>query len=109
MGTTSDGLVSYAVDWDAKPSSYSASRAAVVSLTPVKDHPVWQSTDASPLVCPRQFLMSRRHYILTTTDLDDKVPGTLLVNVSGGPASKAVGELWVRYTVEFLGPRKPPS
>lgn len=106
VGTTTDGTVCYAMDWDPRPANYGVTRSKVVSLTPVCDHPVWQSTDGRPMSLPRGMLQSRRHYILSSQDLDDAAPGSLLVAVQGAPAKKMVGEVWVRYSVTLLGPRQ---
>lgn len=106
VGTTTDGTVCYGVDWEPKDSKYAPTRAAIVSLTPVKDHPVWQATDRDPFVGTVNLLQSRRHYLLTGGDLEDSCPGSLLITVQGAPSKKMVGELWVHYDVSFLGPRK---
>lgn len=111
VGTTTDGIMCYGVDWEPKPGSYSVSRSAVTSLSPVKDHPVWQATDTQPWRGPTGMLQSRRHYLLTATDLDDACPGSLLYSVKGAPKTKDnfLGELWIRYDLTFIGPRQAPA
>jgi len=94
-----------------KPGSYLVSRSAVTSLSPVKDHPVWQATDTQPWRGPTGMLQSRRHYLLTATDLDDACPGSLLYSVKRAPKTKDnfLGELWIRYDLTFIGPRQAPA
>lgn len=106
VGTTTDGIICYGFDWDPSTASKPKTRAAVVSLTPVKDHAIWQATDKSPLVVRGGQLQSRRFYMLRSADLGDRMPAAVLLYVSGAPASKMVGELWIRYDVTFSGPRE---
>lgn len=109
VGTTQDGMVAYGIDWQVRDTAYDPGqvqrRPAVTSLTPVKDHPIWQSTDAMPLRAAVKFLQSRKHYIMRSSEIVDTAPGSLLLSVMNGPARKDVGELWVRYDVSLLGPK----
>lgn len=110
VGTTTDGMVAYGLDWNSPSSSKtSPKREEIVALTPVHDHPIWQSTDGRPLVGPANMLRSRNQYIMGSTDSNDAAPCSIMVNVSGGPANKKVGELWVRYDLTMSGPRKASS
>lgn len=115
VGTTSDGIICYGVNWESPAHetdpTKGPTRADVTSLFPVKDHPVWQSTDNSPLVLPVSMLQSRKHYIMRSIDLDDACPGSFQVNIQGAPPGtstkrKTIGEIWVRYDVTLLGPRR---
>lgn len=111
VGTTSDGIICYGVNWESPGEKVIPTRADVTSLFPVKDHPVWQTTDNSPLLLPLNMLQSRKHYIMRSTDLDDACPGSLQVSIEGAPPGtkdkrKTIGELWVRYDVTLLGPRR---
>jgi len=105
VGTTTDGLVAYGVDWEAN-TTVPTNRGQVAALYPVADHPVWQSTQNVPLVLPVAMLQSRRHYLLNEGDLADRCPGTLKIGVQGAPGAKVVGEIWVEYDVVMLGPKK---
>lgn len=106
VGTTTDGLVCYGMNWESPNSKVVPTRADVTSLMPVKDHPIWKSTDDCPLVCPVSYLQSRKHYVMRSGDLDDACPGSLQLAVANGPSGKTVGEVWVSYDVTLLGPRK---
>lgn len=106
VGTTESGIICYAVDWDPKDTGAAVTRPMVTSLTPVKDHPIWQATDSMPYRAPVGFLQSRKHYVMRATEIADTCPGSLLVSLENGPASKSlVGELWIRYDVTLIGPR----
>lgn len=109
VGTTTDGLVCYGVNWESPTKAAKPTRAEVTSLMPVKDHPLWKSTDESPLHCPKGYLQSRRHYVMRSTDLDDSSPGSFQLSVINGPSGKDVGEVWISYDVTLLGPRKASS
>lgn len=102
VGATKDGAVAYGADWTQKSS---LTRAGVTALQPVFDHPVWQSTDARPMVLPPALLKSRLHYSLDNGDTIDQAPCRICINVSSAPANITVGELWLRYRVTLLGPR----
>lgn len=107
VGTMTDGSVAYGFDFNSPNNSKTApSRAEVVSFTPVADHPVWQSTDARTLACPGGMLRSRAQFIMGAADNNDAAPCSICLNVNGGPRSKTVGEIWIRYDVTMSGPRK---
>lgn len=106
VGTTTDGIICYGFDWDPSTSTKPKTRAAVCALTPVKDHAIWQATDRSPLTVRGGQLQSRRYYLIRSADAGDKSPATILLYITGAPAKKMVGELWIRYDVSFSGPRE---
>lgn len=107
VGTTTDGSVAYAYDWNSPSSSEKApKRKEVTSSTPVFDHPIWQSTDARPLQAPPSQLRSRNQFIMGSTDSNDASPCSVILSVTGGPNNKNVGEIWIRYDVSMAGPRK---
>lgn len=106
VGTTTNGIIAYGVDWDPKKADAAPTRAQVTSLTPVKDHPIWQATDSMPLRAARNMLQSRKHYILRGAELLDSCPGSILVSVINAPKDlSSLGELWCRYDVTLLGPK----
>lgn len=100
-GTNTTGFISYGVDWDSSTPS-SLSRAIVLALTPVMDHPVWQG---STLPLPSNRLMTRREYRIrtgATEDVYDRGIGYLLYSCTAAK-SVMVGELWVSYTATLFG------
>lgn len=99
--TTTAGIIAYGVDW-ATESTVAYDRQKVLALTPVNDHPIWQSTDNAPLRLPQSKLMSRKEYIIGTSDLKDLAPGILRVDVSSD-AQGTYGEVWLRYRVRLSG------
>nr|QQO81430.1 capsid protein precursor [Soybean thrips permutotetra-like virus 3] len=105
VGTTADGSVAYGVDWESN-NSMPKDRTVVTSLSPVADHPVWQTTQGKPMVCPKRLLQSRLQYLLTQGDVADRGPGVFKVMVQGAAASKMIGEFWISYDVSMYGPRK---
>lgn len=107
VGATTDGMVAYAPDFNNPATSTSSpKRPTVVSSTPVRDHAIWQSTEATPLVVPPAMLRSRAQFTLGASDGNDAAPCSLTLALTGGPPNKMVGELWVRYDVTLSGPRK---
>lgn len=110
VGTTTDGLVTYSFDWNSPTNSTTApDRKTVTSNTPVADHPVWQTSDRAALRAPASQLKSRHQFIMGSTDANDASPCSVILNVSGAPKKKNVGELWIRYDVTMAGPRKASS
>lgn len=104
VGTTESGMFAMGVDWNS--ASKAASRATVLSLTPVFDSPVWQPTQGKGMVLPTSKLMSRREYMLSGSgDAVDKQPGILMYSCSGGDNSKIYGEIWLKYDVSLFGTR----
>lgn len=101
VGTTTDGLIAYGVDWSGKVKA-NWGRKDVLSLTPIADHPVWQSTETCPLILPSVKLMSRKEYILSSDALEDKAPGVLVYACTGSD-NKTYGELWIRYDISLFG------
>lgn len=106
VGATADGMVCYGVDFNNPPTAKSADRETVVTMFPVHDGPVWQSTDSRPLSIPAHLLRTRAQYILGSADFKDAGPGSVRICVHGASASKMVGELWLHYDVTMIGPKK---
>lgn len=104
VGTTTDGMVAYGLHWNPSRATAAPTRAQVTACCPVKDHPIWQSTDSAPLVASAGSLQSRPFYTLRATDIAETTPCTIYLNVMGGPASKQVGEVWIHYDVTLTGP-----
>lgn len=102
VSATTSGAIAYGADWTYKAGT---DRESVTSLSPVSDHPVWNNT-AKSLVLPANMLRSRLQYILDSGDAVDKGPGRVVFNVKGSTPGQNVGELWFRYKVTLLGPRK---
>lgn len=105
LGTTADGIITYAITWEPKLKTFAPDRSYVTSQTPVKDHAVWQATDTAPLIARVALLQSRKHYIMSSGSLEDAAPGSLVLNVKGVANNKFLGELWARYDVSMLGPK----
>lgn len=105
LGTTADGIVAYAVTWEPKDKKFAPDRSYVTSQTPVKDHAVWQATDTAPYIAKVSLLQSRKHYLLSSSSLEDAAPGSLVINVKGVANNKFLGELWARYDVSMMGPK----
>lgn len=98
VGTTTDGLVTYGVDWSfSKPSGIT--KTFVQSLTPFMDHAVWQSP--GDLVLPAARLQSRKSYVMDKNE----IPGFLVawLSVTSNAASKTYGELYIEYDVTLMG------
>lgn len=123
VGANTDGMIALGADWgEASPSSvqkrvfgeaehYSVhatvDRKDVVACTPVLDTQVWQS---GRFAVPAARLQSRESYIIpasttTTVAVYDRAPCSVLYSATAA-ASKAVGELWVNYSVRLSGTRK---
>lgn len=102
VGTTTDGLVAYGVDWNSSPKSNWV-RKDILALTPIADHPVWQTTECEPLVLPSQKLMSRKEYFIQSSNKTETQPGTILIACTGTDQAKVHGELWIRYDVSLFG------
>lgn len=105
VGTTTNGVVSYGIDWNSENSM--SSRSQVLSLSPVADHAVWQTTENNPIRTPKDLLQSRKWF--TTQDAGDKSkfdlgPGSVIWATSTG-STASVGELWVEYKVRLVGTR----
>lgn len=98
VGTTSAGAVTYGVAWEKEPSS-PLTRAKIAALTPVQDHPVWQS---SRMPLAPKLLRSRPWFQVAQTESLDSYPGVVHANYNARPAAPQ-GELWVRYTIRLQG------
>lgn len=103
-GTNTNGIISYGVAFNNARGI--TTRELVTSLTPVNDHPVWQSSGNSPLVIPGEMLMSRKWYALNTTGADtyDQQVGKFCVGLSHDSGkAEARGEFWISYSIEMEG------
>lgn len=104
VGTNTNGIITYGIAYNNQKIT---DRNGVTSLTPVNDHPVWQSGNPTPLVVPQNMLMTRNWYELngTGTDPFDVAIGTFYCGFThdSAGASASRGEFWVRYTVEMEG------
>lgn len=105
VGTNRDGLVSYGIDWDSSKAER-MTRQMVLALTPVNDHPVWQSA-SMPL--PKGKLMSRKEYVIRKDGGADSkagdfdcMPGYLLYSMTG-IEGLVYGEFWVDYDLTLFG------
>lgn len=107
VGTTTNGMVAYGADWTCSTTA-PTDRAAVLALTPVNDHPIWQSAEVRPLVLPVQRLQSRAWYVLGGSDSFDKAPCSVFFALSSSNLTKdsLAGELWIAYDVVLSGTRK---
>lgn len=101
VGTTTNGIVTYGVDWDSDQGRLLDLKMAQ-ALTPLQTHPVWQ---CSELRLPPPKLQTRKEYKLRAgtdkTDDFDLAPGDLLVWVEGNQG--LVGQIWVQYDVTLFG------
>lgn len=102
VGTQRDGLISYGADWDTNIGD-AITRATVLSLTPVMDHPVWQTTDTTPMVLPASKLMTRKEYLFQTKDLVDSAPASIMAWCTGSEAKVSYGEIWIEYDLTLFG------
>lgn len=104
VGTTTNGVITYGFAFNNQSVT---TRSKIAALTPVNDHPVWQTSQAGPLVVPTEMLMTRKWYALnsTATDFYDRGLGTFYYGVSHDTltAAQTRGEFWVSYSVEMEG------
>lgn len=101
VGTTIDGEVVVAVDWD-ESGTAPDNKAKVYQFSPCADGPVWRPVR---LPLPSDQLMSRREYLHHSTTVGDKGPG--IVYVALPKADKVYGSLWVQYDVTLKGTQSP--
>lgn len=104
VGTNTNGLIVYAVDWNSNPPK-DMTRAAIQAHTPVSDHPVWQDTRPRPMVLPTSRLQSRKEYLSGAPEKIDLQPGTFIYNNSAYEPGKSdlIGEIWLSYKIHFFG------
>lgn len=100
VGTNTAGSVCFGVDWNSSVTSLN--RAKVQSMTPVFEAPIWQ---AGKLPLPGRYLMTRKVYLLESTNDVDKMPGIICWALAGTSAKETTtyGELWVTYKVRLSG------
>lgn len=106
VGTTTNGLVSYGVDYTAAKTGLT--RTQISALTPNASHAVWCDSTTKPLVVPRNMLMSREWYVdAGDGDKVDKATGNLCwaLTTTATKAEQHIGEIWVTYDVELAGTR----
>lgn len=107
VGTTSNGMVSYGIDWDLTQQDR-MDRSFILNCTPCCDHPSWQS---SAMSLPQSKLMTRKEYFTAqakdVTHLNDCAPCSIIfVSTTPNNVASVVGELWIHYDLEFFGTRK---
>lgn len=104
VGTTTNGLVTYGILWDPAAKAPD-SRDKVSALTPVMDHPFWQSTENSPLTIAGPRLRARNWYNMSSTDVSDSSPGLFALAFAFGSSviNTLMGEIWVEYDIVLDG------
>lgn len=100
VGTNSSGSIAFGVEWGQDVAISSVTRSKVQACTPVYESPVWQS---GKLSLPQRFLMTRRVYLLNSTDSLDTMPGTIVYALVGAEKQVSVGEIWITYRVRLSG------
>lgn len=103
VGTSYGGLVTVGVDWDF--SGTGDTRTQVASYTPTFTVAAWADNQNRPMVLPPNRLQSKNWYTPRSDDWEDKGPGRLAWAVEGAGNTNEVtlGEIWVAYTVQFMG------
>lgn len=107
VGTTTNGTISYGVDWDSSTAE-PASKAAVVSCTPVTSVPLWQSTDKQSMSIPQARLMTRQYYSFEgSNDPVDTSPISIKywADIPTTQQDQTYGDIWVEYHVTLVGTR----
>lgn len=111
VGTTTNGIITYGVRLMDDATAPPTSRIQISALSPVNDHPVWQSSD---MVVPTELLQSRKWYAIqrtgtgaTNPDLVDLAPGSLQfgLSVDNSADDRMFGEFWICYRVTLDGCR----
>lgn len=100
VGTTKDGRMTCGFRPGVGATPLLKNVSQIAALVPSNSCAVW---DKMNLTVPRDRLMSRNRYILTSTDTADNAPGSLFWVNSG--AASVQGALWVSYDVTLSGPR----
>jgi hypothetical protein len=112
VGTTTNGAVVFGVDWDFKYFGTTAptSMAEITVKAPSRRSAIWQEFNM-PL--PSNQLMDRKikPVLSESTEVGDYISDSvcsLLVGMSfdSDSAVKSLGEVWLTYDIEFLGPKK---
>lgn len=99
VGTTVGGLVAMGIDWSFSYTT-AKTRAAIAALSPSHSFSVWTDTESKKMVLEQSRLNSRAWYA-DNGEKTDKSPGQLVVAITSDPGT--VGEIWVDYTVDFMG------
>lgn len=104
VGTTFGGLFSSGIDWDFAGTA-DVERKKIVAHTPSSTHSVWQDTEATPLVLPKDRLQSRLWYLPDASEYVDKGPGRLqyAADTATQTVETTIGEIWVGYDVILSG------
>lgn len=113
VGTTTNGAVTYGIDWDFKYGTDDKKPSSMAEITlkaPSRRSAIWQEFNM-PL--PANMLMDRKikPVLSDSTDQKDNINDSsfcLLVGMSydSAAAAKSLGEVWITYDVEFIGPKK---
>jgi hypothetical protein len=101
VGTTKDGRVTLGFRPGVGATPLLDKVTSVAALVPSNSCAVW---DKMSLVVPKDRLMSRTKYIVTSLDAADNSPGSLFWLCSG-ENEKFAGAIWVTYDVTLSGPR----
>lgn len=105
VGTNYGGMIAMGVEWDFS-STKTLDRTGVTSFTPSVSVACWSDTESRPLVLPKNRLQSRDWYSTSGAGFDAG-PGRLHYCANGEKGAKTLGELWVEYTIEFMGTQMP--
>ena len=110
VGTTEDGAIAMAPDYDAADDNRSMTKSQLFAFEDAKRGPLW-----APMVmkCSPKNLRKMRHYYVrqkhlgSASNLDIKTYDTLSLNimVSHAPEEKNLGELWVEYSIVLETPQ----
>lgn len=96
VGLTSDGAITFGIDWDWKGSNTSS---WVLNLYPKTRTPVWKQAS---LVVPRTIMPSQ--WLRTSLPADTAQLGTsFAVGILIPGVIKSFGEIWLDYDVTFQG------
>lgn len=102
VAVTTGGLVAMGVDWDGTTAV--SDREKVLAFTPSQSIPVWQDSQAKPLVLPASRLQSRTWYAHNSSTALESSVGTLrIAGTTTAETNSVVGEVWVYYEMVMQG------
>lgn len=102
VAVTTGGLIAMGVDWDG--ATKVTEREKVLAFTPSQSYPVWQDSQAKPLVLPASRLQSRTWYSHNSTNVLESSVGTLrIAGTTSAEDGAVVGEVWVYYEMVMQG------
>lgn len=107
VGTSTDGAITIAPDYDAADNNSDASKSTLFSFEDTLRSPLWAT---ARMVCSPKNLQKQKNYFIRNsslrTNLDIKMydPLSLIVLVTGAK-DVTVGELWVHYTIVLETPQ----